>query len=180
MPEEIQEIHEQAEHVQHDPSLAPVTLTMAILAVLVAAAGLLGHRAHTEEILLQNKATDQWAYFQAKNIRRHTYELFLDLLSISDAKDSERAQKMREKYSGEIKRYNEEQKDIEAEAKKLEDDTGRERRKADRFDLGEVCLEASLVMASITLLTKRRIFWGVGLAGGLLGVSVTLAGILVH
>jgi hypothetical protein len=54
--EEAQELQEHAEHARHDPSLAPVSLTMAILAVLVAAAALLGHRAHTEEIILQTRA----------------------------------------------------------------------------------------------------------------------------
>ena len=82
MPDELQELHEQAEEGAHHSSLAPVTVTMAILAVLVAAVSLLGHRAHTEELLLQTKATDQWAYYQAKDIRRHTYELFLDEISV--------------------------------------------------------------------------------------------------
>jgi hypothetical protein len=47
--DELQELQEHAEHAQHNPSLAPVSLSMAILAVLLAAASLLGHRAHTEE-----------------------------------------------------------------------------------------------------------------------------------
>jgi len=82
MADEIQELHEQAEEGAHHPSLAPVTVTMAVLAVLVAAVSLLGHRAHTEELLHQTRATDQWAYYQAKDIRRHTYELFLDETSV--------------------------------------------------------------------------------------------------
>ena len=53
MSEEISELHEHAEEAHHDPGLAPVTITMAILAVLVAAVSLLGHRAHTEELLGQ-------------------------------------------------------------------------------------------------------------------------------
>ena len=57
---------------QKKQNLAPVSLTMAILAVLVATVSLLGHRAHTEEILMQTRATDQWAYYQAKNMRRNT------------------------------------------------------------------------------------------------------------
>ena len=57
-------------------SLAPVSLTMAVLAVLVAVVTLLGHRAHTEEVVLQATASDQWAYYQAKNIRRHEDEIF--------------------------------------------------------------------------------------------------------
>ena len=73
MKEEIREMHEHAEHAKHDPGLIPVTFTMALLAVFVAAVSLLGHRTHTHELLLQNKATNQWAYFQAKKIRRHSY-----------------------------------------------------------------------------------------------------------
>ena len=96
MAEEIQEIHEHAEEAHHDQTLAPVTITLAVLAVLVAVVSLLGHRAHTEEVLLQNKATDQWAYYQAKNIRRHTYELFIDLVSLSNVKDAARAEKITE------------------------------------------------------------------------------------
>ena len=57
---------------------------MAILAVFVAAVSVLGHRAHTEEIILQNRVTDTWAYYQAKNTQRQTTELFLDLLKISE------------------------------------------------------------------------------------------------
>ena len=63
MSDELQELHENAEHARERPDLAPVTLTMAVLAVLVATVSLLGHRTHTEEIILQNKVTDQWAYY---------------------------------------------------------------------------------------------------------------------
>ncbi len=58
--DELQELHEHAEHAHHNPSLAPVSLTMAVLAVLVAVASLLGHRAHTEEVILQAESSDQW------------------------------------------------------------------------------------------------------------------------
>src|SRR5271154_2313459 len=108
MSEELNELHENAEHARERPDLAPITLTMAVLAVLVAAVSLLGHRTHTEEIILQNKVTDQWAYYQAKNIRRHTDELFADLTTIVAAKDAESAAKLQEKYRAEADRYKEE------------------------------------------------------------------------
>src|SRR5256885_11282082 len=75
--DELQELQENAEHAHHNPSMAPVSLTMAVFAVLVAVASLLGHRAHTEEVVLQAKSSDQWAYYQAKNIRQHEDELFV-------------------------------------------------------------------------------------------------------
>ena len=180
MKEEPHELRERAEAGHHDSSLAPVSLAMAILAVCVAAVSLLGHRAHTEELLLQMQATDHWAYYQAKNIRRHNYEMFLDLLAVTEAKDAERAAKIREKYSHEVERYREEQKEIETEAKKLENETKRQRRRADRLDLGEGFLEVALVITSITLLTRRRIFWHLGMLFGLLGVVVAATGLFAH
>src|SRR5205085_6634357 len=108
MSEELHELQEHAEHARHDPSLAPVSLTMAVLAVLVATVSLLGHRTSIEEVVLQNKVTDQWSYYQAKSIRRHTDELFADMISIMNSKDSEAAGKLREKYRAEADPYRDE------------------------------------------------------------------------
>ena len=114
MSEELSELQEHAEHAKHDPSLAPVSLTMAVLAVLVAVVSLTGHRAHTEEVVLQAKASDQWAFYQAKNIRRHTDELFTDLTSIQATTDAATLAKLRDKYSSEAARYKDDQKEIKA------------------------------------------------------------------
>jgi hypothetical protein len=180
MPDELSELQERAESGSHEHNLAPVTVTMSILAVLVAAVSLLGHRAHTEEIVLQTKATDQWAFYQAKDIRRRNYEILLDELSIFTVQNADQAEKAREKYSKQVERYTEEQKDIQADAKKEESEMATEQRKADRFDLGEVLLEAGLVICSITLLTRKRMFWYVGTILGALGVVVGAAGFLLH
>jgi hypothetical protein len=178
--EELHEMEEHAEHSAHDPSLLPVTFTMAVLAVVLASTTLLGHRAHTEELLFQSKATDQWAYYQAKSIREHTYEIFLDLLSVSEVKDPAQAEKIKGKYTQEVTRYKEELKEIETEARSLEGEIVHERHRANRFDLGEVCLEAAIVIASLTLLTKRREFWQLGILMGVVGVGITLSGFLIH
>jgi hypothetical protein len=180
MAEEIRELQENAEHGAEEPSLAPVTVTMAVLAVLVASVSLLGHRAHTEEILHQTKATDQWAYYQAKDIRRRNYELFLDEISVFTLQNAEQVAKIKEKYSKEVDRYKEEQKDIQAEAKNAENEVVTEQHRADRFDLGEVMLEAALVICSITLLTRKKIFWGFGIVLGLAGVVTAARGLLIH
>jgi hypothetical protein len=180
MSDELNELHEHAEHAREHPDLAPVTLTMAVLAVLVAAVSLLGHRTHTEEIILQNKVTDQWAYYQAKNIRRHTDELFADLTAIVATKDAEAAAKLQEKYRGEADRYKDEQKELDKEAHATENETELARRKADRFDLGEVFLEIALVVTSITLLSGRRLFWHVGLLMAAAGVLVAASAWMVH
>jgi hypothetical protein len=170
--DELQELQESAEKGAHHASMAPVSLTMAVLAVLVAVVSLLSHRAHTEEVVLQNKSTDQWAYYQAKNIRRHTDEIFADLASVIAMSDAQNAAKLRQKYQSEADKYRDEQKDIDSEARKLEEETNRERRRADRFDLGEVFLEIGLVVTSITLLSGRRWFWYAGIVLGTIGIMV--------
>ncbi len=173
---EVHEMHEHAHKVAENPQLLPVTITMSILAVLIAVDSLFGHRANTEQLLNQTKATDQWAFYQAKNIRRHSDEQFYDLLSIIEFKDKDKGEKLKETYKKEADRYKDEQKDIEAEAKKLEDESSGQRRKGDRFDLGEILLEAALVITSVTLLTKWRIFWYIGITMGIVGVIICGSG----
>jgi hypothetical protein len=180
MSEELNELQENAEHAKHDPSLAPISVTMAVLAVLVAVVTLLGHRAHTEEVVLQAKSSDQWAFYQAKNIRRHTDELFVDLTSVEATTDAAVLAKLREKYSGEATRYKDEQKGIEEKANEMEAEVGHERNRADRFDLAEVFLEVGLVITSITLLSGKRVFWYLGMLLGVVGIVVSGTAFFVH
>src|ERR1700752_1144339 len=180
MSEELSELQEHAEHAKEDPTLAPVSVTMAILAVLVAVVTLLGHRAHTEEVVLQAKSSDQWAFYQAKNIRRHTDELFTDLTSVQSTTDPAALAKLRDKYSGEASRYKDEQNEVEDKAKELEAEVATERNRADRFDLAEVFLEVGLVITSITLLSGRRFFWMLGVLLGVIGIVLAGTGFFVH
>jgi hypothetical protein len=153
---------------------------MAILAVLLAIVSLLGHRAHTEEMLLQTQVSDKWAYYQAKNIRMHEDDVITDLFSVMVATDTQKAAQIREKYKTEADRYRTDKNDIETEARKLENETNLESRRADRFDLGEVFLEIALVVTSITLLSGRRIFWYSGIVFSAIGVVVALTSLTVR
>ena len=177
--DELNELQEHAEHAKHDPTLAPVSLTMAVLAVLVAVVSLMGHRAHTEEVVLQAKASDRWAFFQAKNIRGHEDKLFASLTAIVTSNQAEALAKVREEYLQESERYKEDQKEIESEARKLEQEVALEQKRADRFDLGEVFLEIALVISSITLLSGKRMFWQLGLLMGAIGLVIATTGFMV-
>jgi hypothetical protein len=180
MPDELSELQENAEHGRENPSLAPISVTMAILAVCVAVVSLMGHRSHTEELLTQNRATDQWAYYQAKNIRRHNYEMSLDLLALIEFKDKEQAAKIREKYQAEADRYTKEQAEIEEKARDFENESARAQRKADRFDLGEVFLEIALVISSLALLSRKRVYWFMGIVSGVAGLALAATAVLLH
>lgn len=178
--EAIDKAKEAAEEARERKNLAPISLTMAILAVLIATVSLLGHRSHTEEILLQNRATDQWAYYQAKNMRRNNLEALSDVLTALENTKAERAEQVQKHFHDEIDKYRDQQKDIQNEARGLEAEVGLASRRADRFDLGEVFLEIALVVTSITLLTDKRAYWYFGCVLATVGVIAAGSGFMVH
>jgi uncharacterized protein DUF4337 len=179
MPEglELPEVHNGHED---NPLILPVSITMSIMAVLVAAATLLSHRAHTEELLLQSQATDQWAYYQAKNGRYHGMQNTADMLETMIPQDKEKAEAILKKYEKEIERYDSDKEDISEKAKELEKERDLVSRRADRYDGGEAFLEIGLVICSITLLTKRKGFWFAGILLGAAGIVLALTGLLLH
>src|SRR5437762_1298484 len=170
------EVH--THHAEHgeNPLIFPVSLTMSILAVLVAVATLFGHRAHTEELLLQAQATDQWAYYQAKNIRLHEMQAMVDLLNVVTTKDAQKTDSLREKYQKEVERYSSDKDTISEKAKEQEHERDLLSAKADRFDAGEGILEIALVICSLTLLTDKKFFWYAAMLIGIVGIVAALGG----
>jgi len=167
-------------HHEDHPLVLPVSITISIMAVLVAGATLLGHRAHTEELLLQSQATDQWAYYQAKNGRYHGMQTTADLIETMIPRDKDKAEVLLKKYEKEIERYDSDKEDISEKAKELEKERDLVSRRADRFDGGEALLEIGLVICSITLLTKRKGFWVGGVLVGALGIMLAATGFFLH
>src|SRR3981081_736943 len=98
MEDELKEVHEQSERVAQDSSLLNISLSAAVLAVLVAIATLLGHRAHTEELLLQTQASDLWAEYQAKSIRQATYEGLSSVMSVAQTSDHAKTDKLAQDF----------------------------------------------------------------------------------
>jgi len=178
MSEDI-ELPEHEEHEKH-PLTIPVSVTMAILAVVGTIVTLLGHRAHTEELLLQAKASDQWNYYQAKDIRLHEMEAVADIVGTLALLEKERATTVREKYLKEVERYRTDKEKIQEEAKRLEAERDVVSHRADRFDGGEALVAVGLVICSLTLLTKQRFFWFTGILFGAAGVATAATGFLVH
>ena len=130
--------------------------------------------------MLQAKASDQWAYYQAKNIRQHEDELFADLSASVASKDADAMAKFRDKSTQEGERYKHEKGEIQDKARELENEVAMERKRADRYDLAEVFLEIGLVITSITLLSGKRIFWYLGIVLAVVGVVIAVTGASIH
>jgi uncharacterized protein DUF4337 len=173
-------LEEHAHHHDEEPWTLPVAITISILAVLVAMATLMGHRSSIEVVLLQTQASDQWAFYQAKNIRLHEMQSVADMLGVLALADKEKTEALREKYRKDTERYEKDKEQISEKAKEFESERAVVSRREDRFDAGEVILEIALIICSLTLLTKRKAFWYSGIAIGVVGFFVGLSGFLVH
>jgi hypothetical protein len=157
---EEQELAEAAEQARR-PEQKQVGITMAVAAVLLAIITMLGHRAHT--------TNDQWDYYQAKNNRSEMY-----------AADAKLALLMTEGQSvaAEFTKQAEQQKtgteDVRRSAEKLEEETRIEAKRASYFDLGEVCLEATIVLCSITLLSGSLFYWKISFVSTAIGLLLSM------
>ena len=178
-PNEAQELQEEHEQAAKHPSLKPVSFTMSVLAVLVAISTVLGHRTHTEAVLAQARASDQWNEYQAKKIRSNETQLTTDLLSVLATHD-DTARKLMDSYKVHTTKWNDDLKEEQEKAQDYEAEVRRSERKANRFDLGEALLEIGLVITSITLLTRMRAYWYLGIVFGLAGLIVCGTVLLLH
>ena len=170
---EPQELAENTEKARETGQRA-IGLTMAILAVLLAVSTLLGHRAHTEEVLLETRATDQWNYFQAKNIRSHVYDADAEIANLFADQGAQAAADFRVK-SAQQKKDSEE---IQAEAEKLGKEVAATTRRAGFYDGSELFLEVAIVLSSISLLAKSKVYWQASFLFGVVGIAIGLWGLL--
>lgn len=177
---EAQELQEQAEHGAHESSMRPVAFTMSVLAVLVAVTTVLGHRTHTEAVLNQNKATDQWNFYQAHKIRANETALAADLLTAVTVGDKAAAAKLAKSYADHQSKWADDLKQEQDQAGALEAKVDQAEARADRFDLAEALLEIGLVITSVTLLTRRRAYWYLGIVFSIGGIVSAASVLLLH
>jgi hypothetical protein len=169
-------------HHEHsnNPLVLPVSVTISILAVLVAVVTLMGHRAHTEELSRETQAASRWTQYQAKSIRQHEAENTSDIVNLVATLDKEKGEALRKKYEKQLEHYASDKEDVSEQAKELEAERDLAARKADRFDGGEALLEIGLVICSITLLAKNRGFWFGGMLIAAAGIILAATGFLLH
>jgi hypothetical protein len=164
-----------SEHARHRTERR-IGLTMAIVAAFLATATLLGHRLHTEEVVLQTRAADGWAYYQAKNSRSHMYAADAELARLHGPQGAALADDWKKKAADEQRQAEGIRKDNEH----LDEETRTAARHATYFDASEICLEVAIVLCSIALLTGTLTFWYVSFLVTALGVALGASGLLLH
>jgi hypothetical protein len=162
---------EVAEHVHeaHEPYDKIVAGTMAIIAALLAAVSVLGQHFTTEKVLNQQLASDQWAYYQAKDIRRYVAQVAAD-----DMLELKAPPGVLQKYAHDADRYKSQSDAIQTKARDFEKERDKAGAQADGFHFGEVFLEVAIVFSSLAILFKRRPFFLAGVVSALIGLVIAI------
>ncbi len=178
-PTEITEFSNQMKEAG-ESSMTHVSLIISILAVLVAMVTVLGHRQHTEAILLQARASDTWNEYQARKMRLQQVNIAEDVLSLQPSSNDAAVQAKLRDYKAHTAKWQSELDEDQEKAKDLEAEVALAEVKAGRFDIGEALLQISVVLASITLLTRRSLYVAAAAVLGLAGLLTAASALLVR
>ncbi len=169
---------EHAEHAAHEgnPFIVTVSVTIAIIAVIAATVGSLetvesgkAINEKNEAVLAQTRASDTYAYYQAKAVKQKMYEIAADS---GGAKAAE--------YTANAKKYDVDGKKLVDEAKEMEKKRDEKLEQADRHEsrhhiltAGVTLLHVAIAVATIAIITRgSRWPW-------LLSIAMTVAGVAV-
>lgn len=179
-PTEHFEHAEHAEHVAHlgDSFLVKVSITIAILAVIAATVGSLetletaaaiGDK--NDAVFIQNKATDNWSFYQAKSIKKNAYD-------IAAAAGGPLA----EDYKAQSKRYDTEGKDLLSKGEELERQTDAKLETSEHHEhrhhvltVGVTLLHISIAIATIAIIMRGQKWpWYTALTMGAAGTVIAV------
>ena len=162
-----------------------VGVFIGVLAVLLAICNVGGANATKDATHANIAASDTWAFFQAKNIRRTATTLAANELELLLAAQPAMPDEARKKFEDRIKDYRAEMQrlttdpakkegldELFAKAKALEVDRDVALRKDPYFDWSQALLQIAIVLASVHLIIGN--LWLLGLSGGLGGLGVLL------
>ncbi len=183
MPDEI-ELPEAPEATESHKERI-VGLIIAAIAVVLAIVTHLGNETNNEKILAHVDASDQFAFYQAKKERHAQLELQVDNLHLQFDKLSPEAQaqgaKLLTGYEAQMKHLEDDGKEIKEKGDELLAESRRLQAKGTFIELGEIALQISIVLCSITILTEQNLFVRMGVISAILGALTAIWGVfLMH
>jgi hypothetical protein len=194
---EVSEEHETKAHRDADTRFRNrAALLIAVIAAVLAIGGLGGGNATDDMIYNNIKASDTWAFFQAKNMRQTVIEIAIVELE-GDLADPNltpehraRIERQLAAHRATIARYESEpdpaapndplrgegKRQLRAQAQSYEAARDVASDRDNNFDLAEVLLQLALVLGSVAILALNRIVLMVAMGLGLLGTLLVVNG----
>jgi hypothetical protein len=185
--------HESMEHAEHAEHASgenrKIALLIAVIALFLALSETLGKGAQTESISKNVEASNLWAFFQAKSIRRTVVEAVSDQAKLSlgvmgdDAakaalqKQIDAWQKTAARYRSEPETH-EGSEQLSERARHAEEERDLATAKYHHFELASAAFQIGIVLASATIITGMiALAWVSGVLA-LAGIVVTALGVL--
>lgn len=158
--------HESMEHAEHAEHASgenrKIALLIAVLALFLAISETLGKGAQTESISKNVEASNLWAFFQAKSIRRTVVQAAAEgakLTTVPDDATKAAVQKQIEDWQKTAARYRSEPETGEGteqlaeKAKHAEHERDEATAKYHHFELASAAFQIGIVLASATIIT---------------------------
>ena len=167
-----------------------IALLIAVIALFLALSETLGKGAQTESIAKNVEASNLWAFFQAKTIRRTLVQTAaeqsrLGLGSFSDDAAKTAAQKQIDDWQKTAARYRSEPEtgegteQLSERARKAEEERDLATAKYHHFELASAAFQISIVLASATIITGIVVLAWISGVLTLAGVAITALGIFM-
>lgn len=130
-----------------------VSLSVVLMAIIAAVASQWSGKYSGTVSMSQAQASDQWAYYEAKSIKKH-----MDQLA---AKELKAMQKDTEAQSllADISRYDTESADIKIKAEALEKQRDDAKRHGSKMGAAVSSFTLAIAVASLCLVTKKKQLW---------------------
>ena len=171
--EHLQEHVEHHAHTSGEQWASWVALSTAILAAFAAVCSLLAGFHANEAMINEIESANQWAFYQAKGIKSAVLDTRLELLKALDKPtDPKGAAKLAE--------YAKDQQGIRAEAEHRQTKAEAHLHQHVILARGVTMFQISIAVSAISALTKKRRFWFIGLAFGLIGGVFLIQGLLPY
>jgi len=169
-----------------------IAVYIGVLAVLLAVCGVGGGNAMKDATARNIEAANTWAFFQAKNIRRHELRLQIAEFEVMLASQPQLPAAARTLIEDKIKKYRADEirytsepetgegvEELKVRARELEMQRDRAMVKDPFFDYGQALLQIAIVLASVAIITGGTILLVLsGILAGL-GTLSTLNGFLL-
>jgi len=170
----IEHVHETIHHHAHHTEAQWITwvaLSTALLAGLAAVAALLsGYHANTA-VIEQVKASDQWAYYQAKGIKQVLVQENCNLLKAMGKTVSAEEKSELAKYKGQ-------KTELHDKAQAMQDSSREHFERHEMLARSVTLFQVAIAIAAIAVLTKLPWFWYLGLAFGAAATGFLIYGIV--
>lgn len=160
-----------------------LALSTVIFAVCATLATFKGGGYSTQSIMSQSKASDNWAYYQAKNIKEDLYKLQSEKLEMDkigrDQKSVDLYQNKINDYKLKIDKYEKEKKEIKLEAENFEIIRDQAQLHSKNFGMAVIFLQITILLSTISGLLRKKYIWYIGLGSGLAGIGYFIDGFLL-